>query len=76
MHRLLHSRGRRVLKLFIVSAHAPMETAKDHKKEAFYDDINTLVSKTPSQQAVIVGIDANAKMGIEQQSDVLGQGQA
>ncbi|KAK6728136.1 hypothetical protein RB195_005657 [Necator americanus] len=31
------------------------------------------MSKIPSQQVVIVGIDANAKMGLEQQSDVLGK---
>ncbi|KAK6761249.1 hypothetical protein RB195_022347 [Necator americanus] len=32
-----------------------------------------LISKILSQQAVIVGIDANAKMRVEQQSDVLGK---
>ncbi|KAK6742353.1 hypothetical protein RB195_009928 [Necator americanus] len=35
--------------------------------------INALMFKIPSQQVVIVGIDANAKMGLEQQSDVLGK---
>ncbi|KAK6761854.1 hypothetical protein RB195_022805 [Necator americanus] len=29
------------------------------------------MSKIPSQQVVIVGVDANAKIGLEQQSDVL-----
>ncbi|KAK6763714.1 hypothetical protein RB195_024152 [Necator americanus] len=31
------------------------------------------MSKIPSQQVVIVGIDENAKMGLEQQSDMLGK---
>ncbi|KAK6736618.1 hypothetical protein RB195_019361 [Necator americanus] len=57
----------------IVSAHAPTETAEDNSKDAFYDELNALMSKKPNQQVVIVGIDANAKMGLEQQSDVLGK---
>ncbi|KAK6749773.1 hypothetical protein RB195_002028 [Necator americanus] len=60
-------------KNLIVSAHAPTETAEDNSKDAFYDELNALMSKIPSQQVVIVGIDANAKMGLEQQSDVLGK---
>ncbi|KAK6733277.1 hypothetical protein RB195_017182 [Necator americanus] len=63
--------GRRGRKLLIVSAHAPTETAEDTSKDAFYDELNALMSKMSSQQVVIVGIDANAKMGLEQQSDVL-----
>ncbi|KAK6765680.1 hypothetical protein RB195_025534 [Necator americanus] len=43
-------------------------TYRDHNKDAFYNELNTLI---PSQQAVIVGIDDNAKMRLEQQSDVL-----
>ncbi|KAK6735275.1 hypothetical protein RB195_018454 [Necator americanus] len=54
-------------------AHAPAETAEDNSKYAFYDELNALMSKIPSQQVVIVGIDANAKMGLQQQSDVLGK---
>ncbi|KAK6755546.1 hypothetical protein RB195_014117 [Necator americanus] len=64
---------RRGLKLWIVSAHAPTEAAGDHNKDVFYDEINSLISKIPSQQAVIVAINANAKMGPEQQSDELGK---
>ncbi|KAK6743714.1 hypothetical protein RB195_010796 [Necator americanus] len=67
----LRDRGGR--KLWIVSAHAPTETAEGNSKDAFYDELNALMSKIPSQQVVIVGIDANAKMGLEQQSDVLGK---
>ncbi|KAK6744495.1 hypothetical protein RB195_011298 [Necator americanus] len=67
----LRDRGGR--KLWIVSAHALTETAEDNSKDAFYDELNALMSKIPSQQVVIVGIDANAKMGLEQQSDVLGK---
>ncbi|KAK6757363.1 hypothetical protein RB195_015281 [Necator americanus] len=67
----LRDRGGR--KLWIVSAHAPTETAEYNSKNAFYDELNALMSKIPSQQVVIVGIDANAKMGLEQQSDVLGK---
>ncbi|KAK6762940.1 hypothetical protein RB195_023591 [Necator americanus] len=67
-------RDRRGLELWIASAHARTETAEDHNKDAFYDELNTLISKVLSQQWVIViGIDANAKMGLEQQPDVLGK---
>ncbi|KAK6763393.1 hypothetical protein RB195_023916 [Necator americanus] len=69
----LRLRDRRGRKLWIVSVHAPTETAEDNSKDAFYDELNALMSKIPSQQVVIVGIDANAKMGLEQQSDVLGK---
>ncbi|KAK6740646.1 hypothetical protein RB195_008857 [Necator americanus] len=68
--RLQDRRGR---KLWVVSAHASTETAEDNSKDAFYDELNALMSKIPSQQVVIVGVDANAKMGLEQQSDVLGK---
>ncbi|KAK6755002.1 hypothetical protein RB195_013771 [Necator americanus] len=69
----LRLRDRRGRKLWIVSAHAPAETAEDNNKHAFYDELNALMSKIPNQQVAIVGIDANAKMGLEQQSDVLGK---
>ncbi|KAK6761136.1 hypothetical protein RB195_022269 [Necator americanus] len=64
------NRGR---KHWIVSAHAPTETAEDNSKDAFYDKLNALMSKIPRKQVDIVGIDANANMGLEQQSDVLGK---
>ncbi|KAK6727627.1 hypothetical protein RB195_005363 [Necator americanus] len=64
----LRLRDRRGRKLWIVSAHALTEAAEDNSKEAFYDELNALMSKIPSQQVVIVRIDANAKMGLEQQS--------
>ncbi|KAK6757250.1 hypothetical protein RB195_015212 [Necator americanus] len=48
--RLWDRRGR---KLWIVSAHAPTETAEDNSKDAFYDELNALMSKIPSQQVVI-----------------------
>ncbi|KAK6764933.1 hypothetical protein RB195_025029 [Necator americanus] len=35
--------------------------------------LRLLISKIQSQQAVFVGIDANVKMGLEQQSDALGK---
>ncbi|KAK6744738.1 hypothetical protein RB195_011452 [Necator americanus] len=69
----LRLRDRRGRKLWIVSAHAPTETAENNSKDALYDELNALMSKIPSQQVVTVGIDANAKMGLEQQSDVLGK---
>ncbi|KAK6762023.1 hypothetical protein RB195_022932 [Necator americanus] len=59
----LRDRGGR--KLWIGSAHASTETAEDNRKDAFYDELNALMSKIPSQQVVSVGIDANAKMGLE-----------
>ncbi|KAK6732089.1 hypothetical protein RB195_016455 [Necator americanus] len=55
-------------KLWIVCAHALPETTEDDSKAAFYDEAHALMPKIPSQQVVI---DANAKMRLEQQSDVL-----
>ncbi|KAK6763498.1 hypothetical protein RB195_023993 [Necator americanus] len=52
-------RDRRGLKLWIVSAHTSTETAEDHKKDAFYDELSILISKIPSQQAVTVEIAMN-----------------
>ncbi|KAK6726531.1 hypothetical protein RB195_004700 [Necator americanus] len=69
----LRLRVRRGRKLWIVSAHAPTETAENNSKDVLYDQLNALMSKIPSQQVVIVGIDANAKMGLKQQSDLLGK---
>ncbi|KAK6764524.1 hypothetical protein RB195_024736 [Necator americanus] len=64
-------RDRRGRKLWIGSAHAPTEIAENNSKDAFYDELNALMSKIPSQQVVIVGIESNTRMGLEQQSDVL-----
>ncbi|KAK6764133.1 hypothetical protein RB195_024455 [Necator americanus] len=50
---------RRRLKLCIVRAHAPTETAEYYNKDAFHNEFNTLMSNIPSQQAVIVRIDAH-----------------
>ncbi|KAK6730604.1 hypothetical protein RB195_007207 [Necator americanus] len=46
-----------------------METAEDYNRDRLHDELYTLTPNTPSQQAIIVGIDANAKMGLKQQSD-------
>ncbi|KAK6742720.1 hypothetical protein RB195_010156 [Necator americanus] len=46
-------------------------TRLNNSKDALYDELNVLMSKIPSQQVIIVGIDTNAKMGLEQQSYVL-----
>ncbi|KAK6735988.1 hypothetical protein RB195_018949 [Necator americanus] len=67
--RLQIHRGR---KHWVVSAHAPMETAEDNSKDAFYEELSALMSKKPSPQVVIVGIE-NAKIGLDQQYDVLGK---
>ncbi|KAK6764085.1 hypothetical protein RB195_024421 [Necator americanus] len=71
---LMEEFGSRGRELWIASAHTPTETAEDNNKGAFYDEPNALMSKIPRQQVVIVRIDANAKMGLEQQSYVLGKG--
>ncbi|KAK6764460.1 hypothetical protein RB195_024688 [Necator americanus] len=70
---LLRLRDRTGCKLWIVSAHTPTETAENNSRDAFYDELNALISKIASQKVVIVGIDASAKMGHEQQFDVLGK---
>ncbi|KAK6730953.1 hypothetical protein RB195_007429 [Necator americanus] len=73
--RLVRLRDRRRLKLQSVSAHVPTETAEDLNKDTFYDDLNTLIRyKIPSLQAIIVGIDTNAKAGLHQQSECMGNG--
>ncbi|KAK6764021.1 hypothetical protein RB195_024377 [Necator americanus] len=41
-------RDRRGFKLRLVSVHAPTETAQDHNEDAFYDELNRLISKIPS----------------------------
>ncbi|KAK6734565.1 hypothetical protein RB195_018012 [Necator americanus] len=41
----LRLRDRRGRKNWIVSAHAPTETAEDNSKDAFYDEMNALMSK-------------------------------
>ncbi|KAK6756100.1 hypothetical protein RB195_014472 [Necator americanus] len=45
----LRLRDRKGRKLWIVSAHAPTETAEDNSKDAFYNELNALMSKIPSQ---------------------------
>ncbi|KAK6735523.1 hypothetical protein RB195_018626 [Necator americanus] len=68
--RLVDRRGR---KLWILKGNAPTKTAEDNNKGAICVEINALMSKIHSEQVVIVGIDANAKMGLERQSNVLGK---
>ncbi|KAK6741356.1 hypothetical protein RB195_009291 [Necator americanus] len=45
----LRLRDRRGRKLWIVSAHAPTETAEDNSKDVFYDELNALMSNTKYQ---------------------------
>ncbi|KAK6735520.1 hypothetical protein RB195_018624 [Necator americanus] len=59
--------------LWILSGNAPRQTAEDNNEGAICVEINALMSKIHSEQVVIVGIDANAKMGLERQSNVLGK---
>ncbi|KAK6741754.1 hypothetical protein RB195_009553 [Necator americanus] len=44
----LRLRDRRGRKLWVVSAHAPTETAEGNSKDAFHDELNALMSKIPS----------------------------
>ncbi|KAK6763756.1 hypothetical protein RB195_024186 [Necator americanus] len=57
----------------IVSAHGPTETAEENNRASFYDELNALMYKISSLQVVTVGIDANAMIGLEQQSGMLGK---
>ncbi|KAK6760907.1 hypothetical protein RB195_022104 [Necator americanus] len=43
-------RGRRGRELWIVSAHAPTQTAEDNSNDAFHDELNAPMSKISSQQ--------------------------
>ncbi|KAK6758554.1 hypothetical protein RB195_016026 [Necator americanus] len=65
----LYDRRGRALR--IVGAHAPAKTTEENNKDAFYDEINAMMFKIPSQEVLIVGIDANAKTGLGQQSSLL-----
>ncbi|KAK6744345.1 hypothetical protein RB195_011194 [Necator americanus] len=66
--------GGRGRELWIGSAHSLRETTQDNTRDAFYDKLNAWVFKIPSQQVLMVGTsEANAKMGLEQQSYVLGR---
>ncbi|KAK6748093.1 hypothetical protein RB195_000989 [Necator americanus] len=55
------------------SPDAPLYDCGKDSKDAFDDELSALISKVPNQQLVIVRIDADEKMRIEQQSDVLGK---
>ncbi|KAK6749176.1 hypothetical protein RB195_001645 [Necator americanus] len=70
---MVRLRDRRGRKLWIVNEHIHAGTVEDNSKDVLYDELNALTSKTPNQQMVIVGIEANAKMGLEQQSDMPGK---
>ncbi|KAK6747613.1 hypothetical protein RB195_000669 [Necator americanus] len=63
----------RTLSSQLQQAHTPTEIDEDYQKNGFYGEFNALISKVSTQQAVIVGIDANAKMELKQQSNVLGK---
>ncbi|KAK6766023.1 hypothetical protein RB195_025748 [Necator americanus] len=69
----LRLRDRKECKFWIVSAHTLAETAEENNKNVFYDDLNASRSEIPNQHVVMVRIDANAKMGLGQQSVVLGK---
>ncbi|KAK6757193.1 hypothetical protein RB195_015176 [Necator americanus] len=64
---------RRGGKLWIVSVLAPTEAAENNTRDAFYGEINAIMSTILNQQVVIVGIDTNSKMKLEQQSGVVGK---
>ncbi|KAK6763996.1 hypothetical protein RB195_024351 [Necator americanus] len=65
-HAFVRLRDRKGRKLWVVSAHASTETPEDN---TFYDELNALLSKIQNQEVVIVGIDANAKIRLQQQSE-------
>ncbi|KAK6755602.1 hypothetical protein RB195_014149 [Necator americanus] len=66
-------RNNRRCKLWIVGAHTTTRTSKENLNDNLYDENFALMSKILSQYVVIVGIDANANMGLEQQSEMLGK---
>ena len=59
--------------LHVISAHAPIETATDACKEAFWSSLQRLISSLgpANSNLVLVGIDANARVG-ELQCDGIG----
>ncbi|KAK6764249.1 hypothetical protein RB195_024533 [Necator americanus] len=69
--RLLIIRDRTRRELWNTSAHAPTKIAEDNSKNALCDELNAPMFKIPNQHVVIVGVDANAKMGLERRSVVI-----
>lgn len=51
--------------LSIISAHAPTEEKNDDVKDAFYDDLETLLNSCPRHDIKIILGDLNAKIGKE-----------
>jgi len=45
--------------------YAPMEDKVDAEKEKFYDDLQTVIDRTPKSDTILVLADANAKLGKE-----------
>ncbi|KAK6730372.1 hypothetical protein RB195_007063 [Necator americanus] len=50
-----------------------VETVEGSRKSVFYNELSALLFIMASHQVVIVGINTNAKMGLEQQFDLLGK---
>jgi len=51
--------------LTLINIYAPTEDKMDIEKEKFYDDLQTVLDRTPKSDIVIVLGDANAKLGKE-----------
>ena len=47
----------------MISAYAPVMTAPEEEKEAFYEQLNTAVSAVPYHQKLILLCDFNARVG-------------
>jgi len=52
--------------LTLINMYAPTEDKMDAEKEKFYDDLQTILDRTPKSDTVIVLGDANAKLGKEE----------
>ncbi len=60
-------------RLHLISAHAPIEAADDEEKDAYYDDLSTLVMGIPVHDVTVILVDANAQVGRDISSPALGR---
>jgi exonuclease III len=49
----------------LINMYAPTEDKTDVEKEKFYDDLQTVIDRTPKRDTILVLGDANAKLGEE-----------
>jgi hypothetical protein len=62
------TRGRPI-HIFLVSAYAPVGSAKWHDREAYYTNLQQCINECKRHEVLIVGTDANASCGVRSKHD-------